>query len=413
MRILVCYAYHHTSSHYFDKSGVHDNHLAYLAFSFLQVAKFFSAEFRDPRMSGKVRQQYDHEVPSCRGPHLQDGMKELLSVGIRSWHFMSIDMLSTVFMSIVHQQREIGEPYHNPKHTAMQWKWVVNKVQDESANQLSKHLGMQTFIGSWVYPACLRNTAYADYAFPMQGPYYNQPVPYPLTHGSARVHRSIPPGAYPSDSPTAVTATAQQDPAAEGREPVPCQSPTKEMGFTVRQAEAVDQAIATQHAEATERARTREIELATRQAAATAAQQAAAAKKVVATQALVSETPAHPGIQVPGQLQRTYLTEALVERTPKEQEQFNYSLTLSHNLSYSPDDDVSVIRSPGNDWGEASTVTTDTEMTDAMTGFTLDSLADNREILYSQTGMGLGPCPGAFPNLQMQMELDKLRRGDS
>ena len=86
---------------------------------------------------------------------------------------------------------------------------------------------------------------------------------------------------------------------------------------------------------------------------------------------------------MPGQLQRTYLTEALVEHTPEEQEQFNYSLTLSHNLGYSPDDDTAVIRSPSDDWGEASTVTTDTEMTDAITGFTLDSPADNREILYS------------------------------
>ena len=108
-----------------------------------------------------------------------------------------------------------------------------------------------------------------------------------------------------------------------------------------------------------------------------------------------------------------YLTEALVEHTPEEQEQYNYSLTLSHNLGYSPDDDAMVIRSPGDDWGETGTVTTDTEMTDAMTGFTLDSPADNREILYSRTGMSLGPHPGAFPNLQMQMELDKLRRGDS
>ena len=101
-----------------------------------------------------------------------------------------------------------------------------------------------------------------------------------------------------------------------------------------------------------------------------------------------------------------------MECTPEEQEQFNYSLTLFHNLGYSPDDDTAVIRSPGNDWGEAGTVTTDMEMTDAMTGFTLDSLADNREILYSQTEMGLGPCPGTFPNLEMQMELDKLRRSN-
>ena len=333
-------------------------------------------------------------------------MKELLSVGIRSWHFMAIDMLSTVFMSIVHQQREVSEPYRNPKCTAIQWKQAVNKVQDESANQLSKHLGMQTFIGGRVYPACLRNTAYANYTFPMQGPYYNQPVPYLPTHGSAKVRQSIPPGAYPSDSPTAAMATAQQDPAAEGGEPVPRRSPTEEMGFTVRQAKVVDQAITTQHAEAAQGARTREIELATRQAAAAVTQQ------VVATQALASETPAHPGIQVPGQLQRTYLTEALVECIPEEQEQYNYSLTLSHNLGYSPDDDAAVIRSPGIDWDETGTVTTDTEMTDAMTGFTLDSPADNREVLYSRTGMSLGPCPGALPNLQMQMELDKLRRGD-
>ena len=101
-----------------------------------------------------------------------------------------------------------------------------------------------------------------------------------------------------------------------------------------------------------------------------------------------------------------------MERTPEEQEQYNYSLTLSHNVGYSPDDDAMVIRYPGTDWDETGTITTDTEMTDAMTGFTLDSPADNREILYSQTGMSLGPVPSAFPNLQMQMELDKLRRGD-
>ena len=172
-------------------------------------------------MSGKVHQQYDHEAPSHWGPHLQDGMKELLSVSIRSWHFMAIDMLSTVFMSIVHQQREVSEPYHHPKHAAMQWKRAVNKAQDESANWLSKHLGMQTFIGGRVYPTCLWNTAYTDYAFPTQGPYYNQPVPYPLTHGSAKVCRSIPPGAYLSDSPTAVMATAQQDPATKEGEAVP------------------------------------------------------------------------------------------------------------------------------------------------------------------------------------------------
>ena len=146
---------------------------------------------------------------------------------------MAIDMLSTVFMSIVHQQHEVGKPYRKPRHTAMQWKWAVDKAQDKSTNCLSKHLGMQTFIGSQVYPTCLRNTAYADYAFPMQGPYHNQPVPYLPTHGSAKVCRSIPPGAYPADSPTAVTATAQQDPVAEGGEPAPHWSPTKEMGFTV------------------------------------------------------------------------------------------------------------------------------------------------------------------------------------
>ena len=68
-----------------------------------------------------------------------------------------------------------------------------------------------------------------------------------------------------------------------------------------------------------------------------------------------------------------------MECTLEEQEQYNYSLTLSYNLSYSPDDYTAVIRSPGIDWDETGTVTTDTEMTDAMTGFTLDSPADNRE----------------------------------
>ena len=104
--------------------------------------------------------------------------------------------------------------------------------------------------------------------------------------------------------------------------------------------------------------------------------------------------------------------EALVEHTPEEQEQYNYSRTLSHSLGYSPDEDVLVVRSPGIDWDDPGTVMTDTEMTDAMTGFTLDSPAGNREVLYCQMGMNLGPCPGTFPNLQTQMELDKLRRND-
>ena len=145
---------------------------------------------------------------------------------------MAIDMLSTVFMSIAYQQCKVSKPYHNPRHTAMQWKWAVDKAQDESANRLSKHLGMQTFIGGRVYLTCLRNTAYADYTFPTQGPYHNQLVPYPLTHGSAKVCPSIPPGAYPTDSPTAAMATAQQDPVTEGGDPAPHWSPTEEMGFT-------------------------------------------------------------------------------------------------------------------------------------------------------------------------------------
>ena len=58
-------------------------------------------------------------------------------------------------------------------------------------------------------------------------------------------------------------------------------------------------------------------------------------------------------------------------------------------------------------------MTTDTEMTDAMTGFNLNSPADNREVLYSRMGVNLGPHPGVLPNLQTQMELDQLRRPDS
>ena len=402
VQILVCYAYHHASNHHFNKSGVHDNHLAHLAFSFLQVTKFFGTEFCNPHMSDKVCQQYDHEVPSHQGPHLQDGMKELISVGIRSWHFMAIDMLSTVFMSITNQHREVSEPYHNPRHSAMQWKWAVDKAQDESVNRLSKQLGMQMFINGQVYPTCLRSTLYANYAFPTQGPFHNQPVPYPPTHRSTKVCRSIPPGVYPTDSPTAAMATAQQGPVTEGGEPATRQSPVEEMGFTVWQAAVVEQAIATQHAEAAQRAQTREIELATWQAAAAATQQA------VAFQASVLEMPVHPGIRVPGQLWWTYLTEALVERTPEEQEEYNYSQTLAYNLGYSPDEDISVIWSPGTDWGDdPSTVTTDTEMTDAMTGFNLNSPVNNVQMRLS-----LKPCPGALPNLQMQMELDKFRGND-
>ena len=121
---------------------------------------------------------------------------------------------------------------------------------------------------------------------------------------------------------------------------------------------------------------------------------------------------AQPSIQMPPQLQRTFLTDGIIERTPEEQEQYNYSWTLSYNLDDSPDEDVSVIRSPGTDWDDPSAMTTDTEMTDTMTGFNLNSLANNREVLYSQTGMNLGPLPGALPNLQTQMELDQLRRPD-
>ena len=72
-----------------------------------------------------------------------------------------------------------------------------------------------------------------------------------------------------------------------------------------------------------------------------------------------------------------------------------------------------MIRSPGADWDDPSTVTTDTEMTDAMTRFNLNSPADNREVLYGWTGMNLGPLPGTLPNLQIQMELDQLRRPNS
>ena len=232
VRILVCYAYHHAANNHFDKSSMHDNHLAHLAFLFLQVAKFFGTEFSDPRMSGKVCQQYDHEAPSCQGPHLIDSMSELTSVGLRTWHFMAVDMLSSVFMSVTNQQREVSKLYRNPRHTAMQWKWAVDQAQRETVNRLSKQLGMQTFVDGQVYPACLRNTPYADYAFPLQGQYYNQPVPYPLTQGLAKVCQSVAPGMYLTDSPTAVTATAQQGPVTEGGQPASCRSPATEMGFT-------------------------------------------------------------------------------------------------------------------------------------------------------------------------------------
>ena len=115
---------------------------------------------------------------------------------------------------------------------------------------------------------------------------------------------------------------------------------------------------------------------------------------------------------MPPQLQWTFLTDEMVEHTPEEQEQYNYSRTLSYNLDYSPDEGVSVIRSPGADWDDPGTVTTDTEMTDAMTRFNLNSPANNREVLYSQTGVNLGLLPGTLPNLQTQMELDQLRRPD-
>ena len=320
---------------------------------------------------------------------------------------MAIDMLSSVFMSVTNQQREVGEPYRNPWHNAMQWKWAVDQAQRESVKRLLKQLGMQTFFDGWVYPTCLRGTPYANYAFPLQGQYYNQLVPYPLTQGSAKVCWSMTPGMYPSDSPTAAMATAQQGPVTKGGEPAPHWSPTTEMGFTVWQAAAVEQAITTQHAEAAQRAWAVEIELAIRQATAATAQQA------VAAQVSTSEMSVQPSIQVPPQLQRTFLTDEIVERTPEEQEQYNYSWTLSYNLDYSPDEDVSVIRSPGTDWDDPSTMTTDTEITDAMIGFNLNSLADNREVLYSQTGMNLGPLPSMLPNLQTQMELDQLRRPDS
>ena len=344
-------------------------------------------------MSGKVHQQYDHEVPSCWGPHFIDGMSELTSVGLRTWHFMAIDMLSSVFMSVANQQREVGKLYRNPRHNAMQWKWAVDQAQRESVNRLSKQLGMQTFFDSQVYPACLQNTPYANYAFPLQGQYYNQPVPYPPTQGSAKVCQSMAPGMYPSDSPTAAMATAQQGPVTEEGEPAPRRSPAAEMGFMARQAAVVEQSITTQHAEAAQRARAEEIELATRQAAAATTQQA------VAAQASTSEMSAQPSIQVPPQLQRTFLTDEIIGHTQEEQEQYNYSETLSYNLDYSPDEDVSVIRSPGTDWDDPGTVTTDTEMTDAMTEFNLNSPADTREVLYSRTGMNLGLLSGVLPNL--------------
>ena len=147
--------------------------------------------------------------------------------------------------------------------------------------------------------------------------------------------------------------------------------------------------------------------MATQQATATAAQQA------VAAQASTSEMSVQPSIQVPPQLQRTFLTDEIIKRTPEEQEQYNYSRTLSYNLDYSPNEDVSVIRSPGTDWDDPGAMMTDTEMTDDMTRFNLNSLADNREVLYSRMGMNLGPLPSVLPNLQTQMEVDQLRRPDS
>ena len=144
---------------------------------------------------GKHRRKFDDTLAERNGCNVPDGMMTLLGVmgGMDSWHYMSLDILGYLFMSVAKQDRPMGKPYRDPKHmSAERWKAALDTFKDEAVDRLYKHMDSQVFVYSQVLPGCLQDSKYFEFTFPMDPPLANEPILALPVLGSVAIWNSIP-----------------------------------------------------------------------------------------------------------------------------------------------------------------------------------------------------------------------------
>ena len=169
VRILVMFSYNQTVQ-YLCRGGVHKGHHQALAMSFLEIARFFSGQFHDEKMTNKWRRWFNNALAAKNGVGKKDGMTELLKVeeGIFRRFFMDTDILSSLYYDVHNQQRPIGDMPHVAQHmTVTSWKKAVDKFVKETCDIIKGHYHCHIIKNGRIYPGCLWPHGYIDYAFPL------------------------------------------------------------------------------------------------------------------------------------------------------------------------------------------------------------------------------------------------------
>ena len=141
IQALTVHVYNHTVK-YFVPGGVYKGHLMALGLSFLEVAYFFSSQFRDPAFTGwKKCQAHDSNLLRKNGEGCQTGMDKLLNMneGVAGRFYMDVDTLAHLYSDMVHQLRYIGEFPRSPQHTtSTKWKAAWDKFVDETIEKIGQ-----------------------------------------------------------------------------------------------------------------------------------------------------------------------------------------------------------------------------------------------------------------------------------
>ena len=183
IQALMVHAYNHTVK-YFAPSGVYKGHLMALGLSFLEVAYFFSGQFRDPAFTGrKKRQAHDSNLLQKNGEGHQTGMDELLNTneGVAGRFYMDVDTLACLYSDMAHQLRYLGEFPQSPQHTtATKWKAAWDKFIDETIEKIGQQYWCRKIKQGRTYPSYLRQSGLLDHAFPLpeDDPQYRPPGRY-------------------------------------------------------------------------------------------------------------------------------------------------------------------------------------------------------------------------------------------
>ena len=108
-----------------------------------------------PQVCGKVRKKFDQQLAERNGQNVRNGMDELLSLpgGVEDGDFMSVDILLYLFVSIVKQDRPVGNPYWDSWcTTASKWKTGLDKFKEEAMADIEKHEDCRVFYNGRVFP---------------------------------------------------------------------------------------------------------------------------------------------------------------------------------------------------------------------------------------------------------------------